>query len=88
MTSIQIIQIMAILYFLFALRLKTWKTSLNTFIVISGFFIIVVSREIEWCLSIWIDYHMTIIGIIMTIIMARATYQSVYKKYLENKREC
>ena len=83
MSSIQIIQIMAILYFLYALRMKVWQTSLNTFVVLAAFFIVTVSREFEICRDIWIDYHLTIVAVAMTFLMGRVVYQSVRKKYID-----
>ena len=84
MSSIQIVQIMAILYFIYALRLKVWQTSLNTFVVILAFFLITVSREFEICKEIWIDYHLTIVAATKTFLMGRVVFQSVNKKYLDS----
>lgn len=84
MSSIGIIQIMAILYFMYAVKLKIWNTSLNTFIVISTFFILTVSRELEICREVWVDYHLTIIAISMTFIMGRVVFQSANKKYIQS----
>lgn len=84
MSSIQVIQIMAILYFIYAVRLRVWKTSLNTFIVLSAFFLITVSREIPICVEFWINYHLTVIAMTMTFLMGRVVFQSSHKKYLDN----
>ena len=84
MISIQIVQIMAILYFLYALRMKVWETSVNTFIVFVTFFIITISREVDACQEIWTDWHLSIVAITMTVLMARVVWQSVSKKYKEN----
>lgn len=81
MLSIHIIQIMAIIYFIYALRLKVWQTSINTFVVITTFFVVTISREVVVLKDIWIDYHLTIIAIAMTFLMGRVVYQSAKKKY-------
>lgn len=83
MLSIEIIQIMAIMYFMYALRLKVWKTSLNTFVVIATFFVVTISREVPMLRDIWVDYHLTIIAMAMTFLMGRVVYQSAHKKYKE-----
>jgi len=84
MASIEIVQIMGVLYFIAALRMKVWKTSLNTFIVISGFFLITISREIEFLRDIWATYHLSIVGLIMTALMLRVVYQSINKKLVDS----
>lgn len=81
MLSIEIIQIMAIVYFIYALRLQIWKTSLNTFVVMATFFILTISREVEMLRDVWVDYHLTIIAMAMTFLMGRVVYQSAKKKY-------
>ena len=81
--SVQIVQTMIILSFIYALRMKIWNTSLNTFIVISILFILTVSNEIPMLQKIWITYHTSLIGIMIFIIMGRVVFQSVKKKYLE-----
>lgn len=83
MLSIQTIQIMAIIYFIYAIRLKVWRTSLNTFVVLTAFFILTISREVEMLRDIWIDYHLIIIAIVMTFLMGRVVYQSAHKKHKE-----
>lgn len=83
MLSIEIIQIMAIVYFIYALRLQIWKTSLNTFVIMATFFILTISREVEMLKNIWVDYHLTIVAIAMTFLMGRVVYQSAHKKYKE-----
>jgi prepilin signal peptidase PulO-like enzyme (type II secretory pathway) len=83
MTTMQVIQIMAVLYFLFALRFTIWRTSLNSFIVIAGFFIITVSYEFELFKRFWLDYHLVIVAIIMTMVMVRVVYQSIRRERMK-----
>lgn len=77
MISIYLIQIMSVLFFIFALRMRIWKTSLNTFIVFTVIFFISMSHEIEFLRAFWINYHLTVIATMMFVLMARVVYQSV-----------
>lgn len=79
--SVQIVQIMIILFFIYSVKMKIWKQSLNTFIVFATLFILTISREVEYLRKIWIDYHVSVIGLMMIVLMSRVVYQSVYKKY-------
>lgn len=85
MNSIIIVQVMAILYFMFAVRYKVWQTSLNTFVVFTGFFVITATHEIVQAKEHWINYHLTLVGFIMTFLMARVVYQRITKK---NDEKC
>ena len=82
--SIMIIQLIGVLYFLMAIRFKVWKTSLNTFLVFATAFTIVVTREIEFLRTIWVDYHLTLIATLLTFMMVRVVIQGAHKK----KEEC
>lgn len=84
MLSIQIIQIMAILYFIAAVKMKVWKVSLNTFVVLTAVFVVTISREFDFAQHIWIDYHLGIIGFTMTFLMVRVVYQSINKKLVDS----
>jgi len=80
MKIIPILQIMSILYFIFAVRMQMWKISLNSFIVISTVFILAVSSVSRLFNSIWLNYHLTVIVIMLTFIMVRTTWQSIHDK--------
>ena len=80
MKIIPILQIVSILYFLFAVRMKMWSVSLNSFVVIATVFFIAVSHEIEWLQCVWVDYHLPIIAMMLTFIMSRVTWQSIKAK--------
>lgn len=84
MITIQTVQIFIILSFIYSVRLKVWNTSLNTFIVIATMFLLTISREIPYLKKIWIDYHVTVVGVMLFIIMARVVFQSVRKKYRDS----
>ena len=77
------VQIFIILSFLFSLRMKVWRTSLNSFIFISGLFILTISREFQYLREAWEDYHISVMGITLFLVMARVSYQSFSKKYKE-----
>lgn len=76
---------MSILYFISAIKMKIWQTSLNSFVVVSVFFIITISHEFEVIRHIWISYHVTIFAIMLTFIMGRVTYQSICTKKMKDK---
>ena len=80
MKVLPILQIISILYFIFALRMRMWKVSLNSFVVIATVFIIATTHEFKMFQGIWVNYHLPIIVIMMTFIMARVTWQSVNSK--------
>lgn len=80
MKVIPILQIMSILYFIFAVRMRMWNISLNSFVVITSIFLIAVSYETKLFECVWADYHLTIVILMMTFIMARVTWQSAFKK--------
>ena len=86
--SIMIIQLIGVLYFLMAVRLKVWKTSLNTFLVFATAFTIVATREIEFLRTIWVDYHLTLIAALLTFMMVRVVIQGAYKKKTDNCSRC
>ncbi len=71
---------MSILYFIYAIRIGMWNISLNSFVVIGMVFFISVSSLCPPLQAIWIDYHMAVIGVVMTFIMARVVYQKTYLK--------
>lgn len=83
MITVQVVQIMIILSFLYSIKMKIWHTSLNTFIVVSTMFVLTVSREVPFLRSIWADYHVTVIGLMLATIMSRVVYQSVKHKIKE-----
>ena len=76
---IAVVQIMAILYLMFAIRFKIWRVSLNTFLVLVTFAVIVISREVEFLHNIWIQYHLTIIAGLMTVMVVRVWAQRLCK---------
>lgn len=83
MNTVFAVQIFIVLSFLFSLRMRVWKTSLNSFIFICGLFVLTISREFEYLRNIWINYHVSVMGITLFIVMSRVSYQSFYKKYKE-----
>jgi len=80
MKVLPILQIMSILYFIFAVRMRMWNISINSFVVITSVFVIAVSYETKMFNCIWVNYHLTIIVLMLTFIMARVTYQSAFTK--------
>lgn len=81
MNIITIIEIISILYFIAAVRMRVWRTSLNSFVVITASFVLLVSYECPYVRSHWMTYHLSIVAIVMTFIMVRVTYQSVNEKW-------
>lgn len=77
MSIMSALQIMAILYFITAVRMRVWRTSLNTFVVISTIFELCISYEIPIIQRAWQQYHLYVIAGMMTFLMARVTYQSI-----------
>lgn len=77
------VQVLIILSFIFSLRMRAWKTSLNSFIFISGLFILTISREFNILKEIWVNYHVSVMGITLFLVMSRVSYQSFSKKYKE-----
>jgi predicted membrane protein len=84
--SVAIIQIIGVLYFIVAIRFKVWQTSLNTFLVFATVFIIVVSREIDILCYIWADYHLSIVAILLTFMMARVVIQGAKRKQVQKDK--
>ncbi|MDO9304642.1 MAG: hypothetical protein Q7T77_04895 [Sulfuricurvum sp.] len=80
MKVIPILQIISILYFLFALRMRMWRISINSFVVITSVFVIAVSYESGIFKCVWANYHLSIVALMLTFIMARVTYQSAFTK--------
>ena len=72
---VTIVQFMAVAYFIAAVRLKFWRTSVNTFIVLSAVFLVALLANFEFCLQYWIDIHLSIVAFTLTFIMGRVTYQ-------------
>lgn len=85
MNTVFAVQIFIVLSFLFALRMRVWRTSLSSFIFICGLFVLTISREFQYFKEIWTNYHVLIMGITLFLVMSRVTYQSFSKKYKEMK---
>jgi hypothetical protein len=83
MNTVFAVQIFIILSFLFSLRMRVWRTSLNSFIFICGLFILTISREFEELRDVWTNYHVSVMGITLFLVMSRVAYQSFSKKYKE-----
>lgn len=81
MKMIFAVQVLIILSFLFSLRMRVWRTSLNSFIFITGLFILTITREIPYFKDIWVPYHTGLIGLVLLFVMVRLSYQSLHKKY-------
>ena len=80
MKVVPILQIMSILYFIFAVRMQMWRVSLNSFIVIATVFTIAISHEVVWLQYVWVDFHLPVIATMLTFIMMRVTWQSILTK--------
>lgn len=80
MKVIPILQIISILYFVFAVRMQMWRVSINSFIVISTVFVLAVSYETKLFQCVWANYHLSIVALMLTFIMARVTWQSAFSK--------
>lgn len=85
MNTVFAVQIFIVLSFIFALRMRVWRTSLNSFIFICGLFTLTISREFDYLTNIWVDYHVLVIGFTLAFVMSRLSYQSFSKKYKEMK---
>lgn len=81
MSIVYAVQVLVILSFIFALRMKIWRTSLNSFVFINGLFILTITREIDFFVEIWTKWHVSIVGLTLLFVMSRVAYQSFYKKY-------
>lgn len=76
-------QVFIILSFLFAVRMRVWKTSLNSFVFIAALFLLTISKELQYFRDIWMCYHIAVMGLVLVFVMGRLSYQSFYKKYKE-----
>lgn len=85
MNAVFAVQIFIVLSFIFALRMRVWRTSLNSFIFICGLFTLTISREFDYLTNIWVNYHVLVIGFTLAFVMSRLSYQSFSKKYKEMK---
>jgi len=75
MESVNYVQIMSVLFFMYAIRMQVWKTSLNTFVIIGVIFFISMSREIDVLKDVWADYHLSIVSALLMFLMARIVFQ-------------
>jgi hypothetical protein len=86
------IQIMAIAYFIAAIKLKFWKTSLNTFIVFGAVFFITILSNIDALNAHWVNIHLSIVAFTISFMMGRVVYQrcmDTLKKINDDKcKEC
>ena len=88
MNDFELLQLMAVLYFIFAVRMKIWQTSLNTFFVFCVAFVVAVSHQTE-SLRFIFDNRVWIFDIALTVLFARVAYQQICKKYNDNfKSKC
>jgi hypothetical protein len=82
MDSLDIVQVMSILFWIFATRMRIWKTDLNTYALFTVLFLITVSAQFDLLQCIWIDYHLYLTMILMIFLFIRV----VYKNYVRGVR--
>ena len=81
---ITIVQFMAVAYFIAAVRMKFWRTSMNTFVVLSAAFLIAILSNFEYYRLYWVDLHLSIVAFTLTFMMARVVYQ----RYVSKVKDC
>ena len=81
---ITIVQFMAVAYFIAAVRMRFWQTSMNTFVVLSAVFLISFLANFEICRYYWIDIHLGIVAFTLSFMMARVIYQ----RYVSKVKDC
>ena len=81
---ITIVQFMAVAYFIAAVRMKFWRTSMNTFVVLSAVFLIAILSNFEYYRLYWVDLHLSIVAFTLTFMMARVVYQ----RYVSKVKDC
>ena len=79
------IQIMAIAYFIAAIKMKLWRTSFNTFVVFGVIFLISVLSHFESLAPYWIEVHLSLVAFMMTFMMCRVGYQRYIDMLKKNK---
>lgn len=81
---VTIVQFMAVAYFIAAVRMRFWRTSVNTFVVLGAVFFIAVLSNFEVCRFYWIDLHLSIVAFTLTFMMGRVIYQ----RYALKVKDC
>jgi hypothetical protein len=81
------IQIMAIAYFIAAIKMKFWRTSLNTFVVFGAIFLVTVLSHFESLAPHWIEVHLSVVAFTMTFMMGRVVYQRCIDTLKKNKED-
>lgn len=80
MSGFEILQIMAVLYFIFGVVLKMWKVSLSTFVVITLAFVVVVSEQMESIYCIY-ENRTYLFAAVLTFLFTYTSYRSILGKY-------
>lgn len=80
MSTVFAVQILIVLSFIFSLRMRVWRTSVNSFVFISALFVLTISREFAFFQSFWVNYHTSVMGAALVFVMGRLSYQSFRKK--------
>lgn len=91
MANAFIIQAISVLYVIYAIRIKMWRLSLNTFTMFIFIFFIVITWEIPVFNSIWTQYPMEVMTLFMTIMLLRVFYQHIialqYRHHGKDRRK-
>ncbi len=91
MTAIIVLKMVSILYFIGAIRLRVWRVSVSTFVIIATAFIIAMLNTIEICREYWVNLHIGIIISVLTFLMIRVVwqkYETQHKDLIDNCRDC
>ena len=81
---ITIVQFMAVAYFIAAVRMKFWRTSMNTFVVLSAVFLIAILSNFKYYRLYWVDLHLSIVAFTLSFMMVRVIYQ----RYISKAKDC
>lgn len=82
MNDFEVLQMIGVLYFVFAVRMKIWQTSINTFIVFCTAFVVAISYQVEE-LKFVFENRVWLFNATLTFLFARVAYQQIYNKYYD-----
>lgn len=79
MTDVQLFQIVSVLCFMFAVKMKVWRTSLNSFVVFCSAFIVMLGYSAPE-FSFVFEHRLYLFSAVLLFMMGRVVYQSIYNK--------
>ena len=82
MSSFELLMISSIMMVVFATKMKMWRTSLNSYVVILMAAIVSASYQTPQMYPIF-EYRVWIFNAVLLFIFSRTAYQSITHKYQE-----